>query len=310
MKTEGSAKTAPCYTDISVGAEGVDLLGKEAPYTVCRMCDWLGDGTIWYKNPKNYANRMYKLREPDAKSEFRGDPQNVGGGLPAAIQAKANGDLETFHSIIKGMNERHATQPGTQVVPLKDCIELVMEMGTPFAAMHCICRKTARGEEETNINEYSCLGVGTGMFKWERWPERYRGGVEFLSPRQTAEFLEYWDRRGMVHIAMQEGGDFIGGICNCDYPDCVPIRQRVDYGLDYQLVKGEYICEPDYEKCNGCGECLGRCQFNALKYESTIDKPNIDPMVCFGCGLCMTACNRGAIRLVPRREYAVLRNVW
>ena len=277
---------------------------------MCRMCDWLGDGTVWYKNPKNYANRMYKLREPGAQGGFRGDPQNVGAGLPEAIQAKANGDLEAFHSIIKGMNERHATQPGTQVVPLRDCIELVMDMGTPFVAMHCICRKTARGEEETNINAYSCLGVGTGMFKWERWPERYRGGVEFLSPKQTAEFLEYWDKRGMVHIAMQEGGDFIGGICNCDYPDCIPIRQRVDYGLDYQLVKGEYICELDYEKCNGCGECLGRCQFNALKYESTIDKPNIDPMVCFGCGLCMTACNRGAIRLVSRREYAVLRHVW
>ncbi|HUS81820.1 MAG TPA: 4Fe-4S binding protein [Dehalococcoidia bacterium] len=278
---------------------------------MCRMCDWLGDGAVWYKNPKNYANRMYKLREPGRKSgEFRGDPQSVGGGLPEAIQAKANGDLETFHSIIKAMNERHATQPGTQVVPLEDCIDLVMNIGTPLAAMHCICRKTTRGEEETNINEYSCLGLGTGMFKWERWPERYRGGVEFLSPKQTAEFLEYWDKRGMVHIAMQEGGDFIGGICNCDYPDCVPIRQRVDYGLNYQLVKGEYICEVDYEKCNGCGECLGRCQFNALKYESTIDKPNIDPMVCFGCGLCMTACHRGAIRLVPRTEYAVLRHVW
>jgi MinD superfamily P-loop ATPase len=85
---------------------------------------------------------------------------------------------------------------------------------------------------------------------------------------------------------------------------------RVDYGLDYQLVKAEYICEVDYEKCNGCGECLGRCQFNALKYESTIDKPNIDPMVCFGCGLCMTACNRKAIELVPRKQYAALQHVW
>jgi NAD-dependent dihydropyrimidine dehydrogenase PreA subunit len=148
------------------------------------------------------------------------------------------------------------------------------------------------------------------MFKWERWPERYRGGVEFLSPSQAGEWLEYWDQRGMVHILMQEGGDFIGGLCNCDYPDCGPIRMRVDYGLNYQLVKAEYICEVDYEKCNGCGECLGRCQFNALKYEPTIDKPNIDPMVCFGCGLCETACNRQAIALVPRKQYVGLQHVW
>ena len=31
---------------------------------MCRMCDMLGEGEIWYLNPKNYANRLYKLREP------------------------------------------------------------------------------------------------------------------------------------------------------------------------------------------------------------------------------------------------------
>lgn len=278
---------------------------------MCRMCDWLGDGTVWYRHPKNYANRMYKLREPDAKrSAFRGDAQSLGPGLNDAIQAKADGDLDTYSQIIKDLNQRHATRPGTQVAPLQDCIDLLEDVGTPIGIMHCICRKNTRGEEENNVNEFSCMGLGTGMFKWERWPERYRGGVEFLSPKQAAEWLEYWDQRGMVHILMQEGGDFIGGLCNCDYPDCGPLRMRVDYGLNYQLVKGEYICEVDYERCNGCGECLGRCQFNALKYESTIDKPNIDPMVCFGCGLCMTACNRKAIDLVPRKQYVALQHVW
>lgn len=278
---------------------------------MCRMCEWLGDGDIWYKSPKNYANRMYKLREPGKKATaFTGGAEGLAGGLNQAIQAKADGDLETYQRIIREINEHDATRPGAQVVPLEDCIELVTEMGTPVAAMHCICRKTTRAEEEQDINEYSCLGLGTGMFKWERWPERYRGGVQFLSPKQAAEFLEYWDQRGMVHMVMQEGGDFIGGLCNCDYPDCIPLRQRVDYGLTYRLTKGESICELDYERCNGCGECLGRCQFNALKYESTIDKPNIDPMMCFGCALCMTACNRQAIQLVPRKQYMALQQVW
>ena len=278
---------------------------------MCRMCEWLGDGTTWYKHPKNYANRMYKLREPGKKATpFTGGAEGLAVGLNQAIQAKADGDLDTYHDIIRKINEHDATRAGAQVLPLDDCIELVTEMGTPVAAMHCICRKTTRGEEEQDINEYSCLGLGTGMFKWERWPERYRGGVQFLSPKQASEFLEYWDQRGMVHMVMQEGGDFIGGLCNCDYPDCVPLRQRVDYGLNYRLTKSEYICEVQYETCNGCGECLGRCQFNALKYESTIDKPNIDPMMCFGCALCLTACNRKAITLVPRKQYVGLQQVW
>lgn len=284
---------------------------------MCRMCDWLGDGEIWYKHPKNYANRLYKLREPgtSAATTMGGGGGGVSRGtprrnLPAAIQAKANGDMGTYNEIIGELNERASTRPGAQVVPLQECIDLIEEIGMPVGAMMCICRKNTRAEEETNLNEYSCMGLGTGMFKWERWPERYRGGVEFLSPKQAADWLKYWDDRGMVHMLMQEGGDFIGGLCNCDYPDCIAIRHRIDYGLNFALTKGEYICEVDYDKCNGCGQCLGRCQFNALKYESTIDKPNIDPMECFGCGLCETACSLKAIDLVPRKDYPVLRNVW
>lgn len=285
---------------------------------MCRMCDWLGDGQVWYKNPKNYANRMYKLREPGGSgpqmasgSAGQSEQETAAGpGLRRAIEAKANGDLETFNRIVGEVNKRAATRPGAQVCPVQDVIEIVENIGTPCAAMMCICRKTTRAEEERSLDEYSCIGLGTGMFKWERWPERYRGGVEFLSPKQTIELVEYWNKRGMVHILMQEGGDFIGGLCNCDYPDCLLIRNRIDYGLQYQVTKGEYFCEIDYQKCNGCGECLGRCQFNALKFESTIDKPNIDPMNCFGCGLCETACNRKAIKLTPRSAYAGMRHVW
>lgn len=279
---------------------------------MCRMCDWMGDGEIWYKNPKNYANRMYKLREPGTKAatSMGGGGGGGAGSLGEAIEAKANGDMDKFHAIIKNLNERASTRPGAQVVPLSECIDIINEIGMPVAAMHCICRKGTRAEEEKDLNQYSCMGLGTGMFKWERWPERYRGGVQFLSPEEAAGWLRYWDERGMVHMLMQEGGDFIGGLCNCDYPDCIPIRDRIDYGLDYALTKGEYICEVDYDKCNGCGQCLGRCQFNALKYESTIDKPNIDPMECYGCALCETACTLKAITLVPRRSYPVLRNVW
>ncbi|MBI4308003.1 MAG: 4Fe-4S binding protein [Chloroflexi bacterium] len=277
---------------------------------MCRMCTWLGEGDIWYRNPKLYSNRLYKLREPGRRPQ-EAWTEDLGGDLGKAVQAKADGDLATFQRIVGEINARDAKVPSGQVLPLKDAIDVVTSIGTPLAAMMCLCRKVNRGEEETSVNEYSCMGLGTGMLKWERWPERYRGGVQFMTPKEATEWLEYWDSRGMMHLVMQETGtNFLSGICNCDYPDCQLIRRRIDYGLVYQLTKAEYVCEVDYEKCNGCGECLGRCHFNGLKYESTIDKPNIDQMACFGCGLCMTACHRNAIKLVPRTAYAGLRNVW
>ena len=71
---------------------------------MCRMCDWLGDGQVWYMNPKNYANRMYKLREPGTKMATS---IGGGGGAPSgvtlrdAIEARANVDIKASREIIE-----------------------------------------------------------------------------------------------------------------------------------------------------------------------------------------------------------------
>ena len=289
---------------------------------MCRMCEWLGEGQIWYLNPKNYAHRMYKKRETGSReaATMLSSADQIGRTGSAeltnretihkAAEARADGDLDAFNCIMQELNEREAKVPGSQVIPLKDVFTIIDMVQGPIAAMMCICRKEVRGEEAASLYEYSCMGMGTGMLKWERWPERYRGGVEFLSPSQAKEWMEYWDKRGYVHIIMQEGQDFIGGLCNCDYPACHPIRFRLDYGLNSYLVKGEYVAKVDYSRCNGCGECVKRCQFGALRYEVALDKANIDPFKCFGCGLCATTCRWSAIDLVPREKFPALANNW
>jgi ferredoxin len=225
-------------------------------------------------------------------------------------EARADGDPETFARLQRQINEAEAKVPGCHVVPLQDCFSMMDLVQGPLAAMMCICRKEFRGEEASDFYEYSCMGMGTGMLKWERWPERYRGGVEFLSPSRAKEWLEYWDKRGYVHMVMQEGQDFIGGLCNCDYPSCQPIRLRMDYGLTTQLVKAEYVAKVDYSRCNGCGDCVKRCQFAALRYEVALDKANIDLHQCFGCGVCQAVCRRQAIGLYPRQSFPALADAW
>ncbi len=283
---------------------------------MCRMCDLLGEGQIWYLNPKNYGHRLYRRRKPGTRpTELRGgsvEAEEGGGGenlLFKASEAKADGDMETFNKTIKELNDRLAGQWLAQVLPLQDAQAVMDLVQGPLGAMMCLCRYQHRGEEANNLRDYSCLGLGTGMLKWERWPERYRGGVEFLSPAQAKEWLEYWNKRGYVHMLMQEGQPFIGGLCNCDYPTCNQIRQREDYGYEH-LIKAEYVAKLDYDLCNGCGDCVMRCQFGALRYEVALDKANIEPFKCFGCGLCETKFSRGAIRLVPRSTVPALKDVW
>ena len=102
---------------------------------------------------------------------------------------------------------------------------------------------------------------------------------------------------------------FIGGFCQCDYPDCPQIRNRNDFGVG-SVLKSHYVAQVDYDICNGCRICVQRCQFGALKFEATTEKANTDQFKCFGCGLCETACPRGATKLVERTSLPALANVW
>lgn len=276
---------------------------------MCWVCELRGEGMIWYLNPGNYARSMYKLRPPGQEPVVESTPAEGGESvLTEAIEAKCNGDMKRYAELIKQFDDAFVTG-GSQcsVLTLEDCLKIV-DIGSPVAPMHCICRKRTRGREE-NEKTYSCLGIGTGMLKWERWPERYKGGVKFMSPDEAKDWLRYWDKRGMVHMVMNYGGQ-IGGICNCDYPDCIMIRYRLDYGMDQCLIKGHYVAEVDYDNCNGCGVCVQRCQFGATKLEITIDKVNIDQYRCFGCGVCATACPRDALTMIDRDSLPALKDIW
>jgi len=251
---------------------------------------------------------MYKLRAPGEKPKGpeAGLETGVRSGPTVAdlIDAIEKGDQEEFDKIRRTMQE---TGQGNQVVPLEDA-DKVLELSWPIGLIACICRKGARAIDERNEHEYTCMGMGVGMLKWERWPERYKGGVKFVNIEEAKEWNHEMDRRGFVHILMLFGAPYIGGFCQCDYPDCSALRNAVDFGVG--TLKSHYVAVVDYDKCNGCGICVQRCQWGALKFEVTTQKANIDIFKCYGCGLCHTGCPRGAITLVERKSLPAVAEVW
>jgi len=275
---------------------------------LCRLCELYGEGNIWYKNPKNYARSLYGLPKKGPSSAVGKIEEVRGLELIKSVIDTKDESMESFNQSLQGVQEMFMQNPMGQVLPLQDVLEIV-DLAYPIAKIDCICRRLHRATQE-NPKTYSCIGIGPGMYKWERWPERYKGGVEFMSPQEAKDFLKYWNKRGMVHTVMVFGVPYIGGLCNCDYPDCIAIRFRSDYGLQGALLKGHHVAKVNYEECNGCGTCVSRCQFGAIKMEVTTSKANIDMFKCFGCGLCETACTRGAITLVERSGLSALRDVW
>jgi NAD-dependent dihydropyrimidine dehydrogenase PreA subunit len=218
------------------------------------------------------------------------------------------GDWQEFDKIRHAMQKKNEDRGFEgQCVPLKDA-DKVLELCSPTGLMSCRCRNYFRAIDERSEREYTCMGMGVGMLKWERWPERYKGGVKFVNLEEAIEWNHEMDRRGFVHILMLFGAPFIGGFCQCDYPDCTMLRNTLDYGVG--SLKGHYVAEIDYDICNGCGICAQRCQWGAVKFEVTTGHANIDQFKCFGCGICQTGCPRGAIKLLDRTTVPALAEVW
>jgi len=278
---------------------------------MCILCNQYGnpeyeDG-IWYLNPYNYARNMYKLRAPD--TGYQGVEASIETATPlweqtaGLIDALDRGDRQEYDRLL----EQKRQMAGSQVVPLSHA-DKVLELCSPIGAMACLCRKNYRSIDERNEMEYTCMGMGVGMLKWERWPERYKGGVKFLNVDEAKEWNHEMDERGFVHILMLFGAPFIGGFCQCDYPICNMIRWGIDFG--FGGLKSHFVAKVDYDVCNGCGICAQRCQFSAMKFEVTTGKANVDQFQCYGCGLCESACPRKAIELLERTKIPALKEVW
>ena len=278
---------------------------------MCEFCGKFGNDDIWYFDPKNYSRQLYRVNRPGdvfvpEAISYRRERDKT---MLELSEARMMKDQETVRNLSDKLDRLYQQNEPCQVIPLKD-VYRILELAEPLVSMHCVCRKLCRAVEERSPDEYSCLGIGPGMLKWEKWPERYRGGAHFMSPDEGKEWFEKWDKAGMVHILMvygsnSEGRPYMGGICNCDYPDCQPLRIRLDYDIQHVCLKGHYVALTNYDLCTGCGKCVQRCQFGAIKMEVTTGKANIDMFKCFGCGVCETGCPTNAITLERRARHSL-----
>ena len=278
---------------------------------MCMWCERYGEGyERWYLNPGNYARRLYKIRREEAEaSGAEANPQAAGGMAAVGrefLEAQERGDHEAVDRMRKEAQERAWVIHFGQVITQEE-MHQILDIMYPIGLMTCTCRRSMRGlPDEEN---FTCIGMGPGMYKWERWPDTYRGGMNFLSPEEAKEALDTMNRRGLVHSVFTFGTPYLAGLCNCDYPDCGAIRTALDMDVKV-LWKGHYIAEIDPELCNGCGLCPRRCQFQALSFSASTGQAYIDPVKCYGCGLCRNVCKPDAIKMVDRAALPAVANVW
>jgi heterodisulfide reductase subunit A-like polyferredoxin len=69
----------------------------------------------------------------------------------------------------------------------------------------------------------------------------------------------------------------------------------VRYRQSRLVARADYTAATDPARCTGCGECVGRCPFDARKIVEGSLHEHLDR--CYGCGLCVSACPAEAIEL-------------
>jgi NAD-dependent dihydropyrimidine dehydrogenase PreA subunit len=120
-----------------------------------------------------------------------------------------------------------------------------------------------------------------------------------ITKEEALKILHEAEDAGLVHTT----GAYQGPthyICNCCTCSCGILRAVTEFNRPTAVTKSDFLVVVDEDLCLVCGDCLERCQFNALELGDT--SLLIDSGSCVGCGLCVPVCPEDALVLIRRPE--------
>ncbi len=163
-----------------------------------------------------------------------------------------------------------------------------------IAVAPCICRREHQiiGEGCDKPVE-TCLVFGIAAdYYVENGLGRYIDVDEALGILQLAE------ETGLV--LQPSNSKRAVNICCCCGCCCQVLLVFKRHPKPARLVSSPFVIASDPDVCVGCGDCVTRCQMEALSLEGDVSVPDLDR--CIGCGLCVTTCTSGSLHLVRKPE--------
>ncbi|MHA1276945.1 MAG: hypothetical protein ACTSQI_03435 [Candidatus Helarchaeota archaeon] len=273
---------------------------------MCQYCAQYGDGHKWYLNPKNFSEEVLQSHRVQTAGIIKmlGGPEKMDFELGAAQSIDSLVPDLHDHANLEKINELVADKlHGGQVIPLEDAFKVV-DLTKGILLIPCYCRKYFAGiEKMACMFLYPVSEMVPVTRPWEK--------SERLTKKIAKSYLREFDKLGYVHSVYWAPLPVPIVICNCEYPYCIGLKSRINYGVMNTARKSEYICVVDPDKCDGCeGEpkCLKRCVFGAIKYAPSEQRVIVSPTDCFGCGLCRAACDRTAMQLIDRAQFVALKD--
>ena len=188
-------------------------------------------------------------------------------------------------------------EPHLEALPYEQANQLV-KMHDRYALAPCICRRSMRIKGHAcNAPEESCLIFG-------EWADYYVQGGRGRSIKQD-EVLEILNRADSANLVLQPtNSKDVAAICCCCGCCCFILTSLKRFRKPAKLVTSSFYAQLDTTLCNGCWDCLDRCQMGALSENGECVDFNSDR--CIGCGLCVTTCPSEALTLIRKSDERIL----
>ena len=175
------------------------------------------------------------------------------------------------------------------ILPCEDVREILKDAQI-IAVCNCSCRQRtgslADGCERSEVE--NCLQFNRGA--------EYvisRGSGRQVSYEEALAIVDSTEEDGLVHTWPNTSSMSFVTMCNCCRDCCVgwvPLDEN-DVHVSKRWAKSRFEAKTDIDLCNGCQECVEKCQFDAIemiKSEGSKKlKAAVDPEKCVGCGDCV-----------------------
>ncbi|GAB6906127.1 4Fe-4S ferredoxin iron-sulfur binding domain-containing protein [Desulfosarcina cetonica] len=176
-----------------------------------------------------------------------------------------------------------------------EAAEAILKGQSKIVVSPCICRKEQKliGKGCDKPME-TCFSFGAAAFYYEK-----NGLGRSIDKAEALEILKAGVDAGLV---LQPGNQQkTSNICMCCGCCCGILKNLKTLDKPALAVHTNYFAKVVEADCIGCGDCVARCQMDAIVLD---DVARVDAARCIGCGLCVTGCPTEAMRLSEKNADA------
>ncbi len=204
--------------------------------------------------------------------------------------------------ILRSIPVLKSTPPDVRLLPHESITDIIQAHKDLISVRNCCCRVGKGCKHPVNV----CTQFGSRAEF-----DLYRGSGRRISVDEAMAISEKAGQGGLVptvtNISRMEALEYI---CYCCGDACMVLNPTIRLGNVHQvLASSRFVVTVDNALCDGCGECVPWCYFDAIEMKkvsgSETKKAVINREACVGCGICVLKCKPLAMtmKVVRPPEY-------